>query len=117
MSDRATTNDARRKALDRIEESEFLFKSLLFLMAFLEVGLGITLIVLTDFANRMHVLIFVAACMVYAPIVCGLAALWAHSNRNAQRILRAIELLAQAPDAERPRREVFDGPGDPAESP
>lgn len=98
MSDRPTANDTRRRVLDRIEESEFLFKSFFFLMAFLEVGLGITLIVLTDFSNRVHVLIFVAASVIYAPLVCGLAALWAHSNRNAQRILRAIDLLEPSSD-------------------
>lgn len=100
MSDRSTTNDARRKALDRIEESEFLFKSLFLLMAFLELGLGITLILLTDFSNRVHLLVFLAACVVYAPLVCGLGALWAHSNRNTQRILKAIDLLADSSDTE-----------------
>lgn len=100
MNDRATADEARRKALDRIEESERLFKGFFFLTVFFEVGLGVTLILLTDFSNRVHLLIFLAACMVYAPLVCGLAALWAHADRNTQRILKALELLAEASEEE-----------------
>ena len=64
------------------------------LVILLEVGLGITLIVLTDFSDELHRLIFVVTCVIYSPLICGLLTLWAHANRNTARMLQALERVA-----------------------
>ncbi len=52
-----------------------------------------------DFDNRTHVLILVAAMLVYLTIAFWTWALAAYANLNSQRILKAIDLLHRSPDA------------------
>ena len=94
VSDAALADAAREKVFERLEHSESLFKMLCRLVILLEVGLGITLIVLTDFSDELHRLIFVVTCVIYSPLICGLLTLWAHANRNTARMLQALERVA-----------------------
>jgi hypothetical protein len=59
-------------------------------------GLGlVTYCLLADFSNRLHLLVFVAAMLVYCTIAIGLLALGAHSSVCTQRVLQAIEIASR----------------------
>lgn len=51
---------------------------------------------LADLGNRTHVLLLIATVATYTIIGLGLVALGAHVNRNTLRILRAVQLAAEA---------------------
>jgi hypothetical protein len=81
----------RRTTLDRIDASEKTSWWLLAAAATVE-GLGLLLyLVLMDFSNRLHWLVFIAACLVYGTLALGMFALGAEMKVSVQRILRAIE--------------------------
>ena len=85
--------NVHRAALDRVDQSKRSVLYAIIAAAFAEVILLLTFLLLADFSNRLHVLIFVAACLVYVTLGFGLVALGALLNRNTLRVLAAIELL------------------------
>ena len=85
--------NVHRAALDRVDQSKRYVLYAIIAVAFAEVSLLLTFVLLADFSDRLHVLIFVAACLVYITLGLGLVALGAYLNRNTLRVLAAIELL------------------------
>lgn len=96
MSNRDNVDRIRRAALNHIDAREKEARWLLVAAAIVE-GLGLILyLVLMDFSDRLHWLIFIAACLVYGTLALGLFALGAEVKGHLQRILRAIEELGGA---------------------
>jgi hypothetical protein len=93
MSEQADLNRVRSAALHRIERSERNFKLILCAAALLEALFLLTLILMMDRGNKLHLFLFVTTFGSYTLIVMGLIVLGAHVTRNTQRILKAIELL------------------------
>ena len=86
----------RRTALDRMDESRRHAKGLLIAGAIVEGLMAVAVIWVTDFGDRTQLLIFLCACLVYAPLALGLFALRAFIDHSVERIVRAVELLGQA---------------------
>jgi len=86
---------ARTGALAELERAEARRKSLFLGAALLEAVFLASYLVLMDFRERAHVLILLAAVMVYSILAVGLFALGAHVNLAAARILRSVELHAK----------------------
>lgn len=82
----------RKKVLDDVEQSQRRFTWAIALIAVLE-GTGyLTYILLADWSNRIHVLIFVAALLVNVTVAVGLVVSGAYLNLCMQRALKAIEI-------------------------
>ena len=83
-------------ALDRIDRAERGYQ-LAFLAAIgLEAVVLLAYLVLADFHDRTHVLLLLALVGTYSILGIGLVALGAHVNRNTLRVLRAIQIAADA---------------------
>ena len=93
MNDARRLDDIREAALDRVERSRRWSFVLVIAAAVCEVAGLLALILLMDWSNRTHVLILVAAMLVYLTIAFWTWALAAYANSNSQRILKAIDLL------------------------
>ena len=94
-------NGLRGSALDRMERSERRYKAALFATLFLEtVFIGLFLL-LADFGDRLHVLLFFSSIAIYTILGFGLFALGAHVSRSTLLVLKALELLSER--EERPR--------------
>ena len=58
-----------------------------------EVGFLAAFLLLADFGNRLHLLLFIATITVYSIAAFALLALGAHVSRCTLRVLRALEML------------------------
>ncbi|MGZ5446156.1 MAG: hypothetical protein ACXW31_04700 [Thermoanaerobaculia bacterium] len=100
MSERI--DDLRRNALDRARSAETRFHlavaGLLTAEALLVVGYLLT----ANLREPLHLLILIAAGIVYVPLVFGLVALGAHMNRCTWRIVSAMGNETRDPDGTRP---------------
>lgn len=85
-------NGIRRAALDRMDESRRHAKGLLIAAAIVEGLMAVAVIYVTDFSDRTQLLIFLCACLVYAPLALGMFALRAFIDHSVQRIVTAIEV-------------------------
>lgn len=85
-------DNARRAALDHYEFMDTITKVMMWIAGIAELGLGITMVWLTDFSDPVQRLIFVAAATIYMPLACFVFAISCHAERNSQRILKAIDL-------------------------
>ena len=92
MSDSQRSEEIRRRVLDRMERSETLIKLAIIAAALVEALCLVLLIVLVDFKNPDHLVVLVAAVLVYVTLGLGLVALGGHVTRSTLRILKAIEL-------------------------
>ena len=91
MPNEESVDRIRRSALNHIDKKERASWWLHVAAAVVE-GTGLVLyLVLMDFSNRLHWLIFIAACLVYGTVMLGLFALGAEVKASVRRILRAIE--------------------------
>lgn len=95
MAEKTNLNGVRGKALDRIEKSARNYKLAFFVAGAIEGLFILAFLLLADFSNRLHLLLFVAAMAVYMILGAGLFALGAHVSRNTQLILKALELLEE----------------------
>ncbi len=86
-------NKIRSSTLNQIERNERNYKFSSVGAAFVEMLFIVTFLLLADFSNRIHVLLFIASFSVYTILIFGLIALGLHVNRNTLRVLNAIELL------------------------
>lgn len=94
MSDTKNIDDIRRASLDRVDRTEKHYRAAFFGAAILEVFFLVGFLMLADFkSNRMHLLLFLATIAIYSIVALGLVALGALANRNALRILKALESL------------------------
>ncbi len=89
-------NGIRRAALDRMDESRRHAKGLLIAAAIVEGLMAVAVIYVTDFSDRTQLLIFLCACLVYAPLALGMFALRAFIDHSVQRIVTAIEVSGPA---------------------
>ena len=89
-------NGIRRAALDRMDESRKHAKGLLIAAAIVEGLMAVAVIWVTDFGDRTQLLIFLCACLVYAPLALGMFALRAFIDHSVGRIVRALELAGPA---------------------
>ena len=85
-----TPDDIRMTALRSIERQERLYKACFIGGAVMEFLFFVLFLQLMNLHDRLHVLLFIATVSSYTIIIMGLLALGALTNRNAQRILRAI---------------------------
>ena len=86
-------NEIRSNTLNQIERNERNYKFSFVGAAFVEMLFIVAFLLLADFSNRIHVLLFIASFSVYTILIFGLIALGLHVNRNTLRVLNAIELL------------------------
>ncbi len=82
----------REAALDGVDKADKRVRVSLMIAGTLEGIFLLTYLALMDFGDRLHWLIFVAACFSYFPLVFGLYSSAMYVNLNTQRILKAINL-------------------------
>lgn len=92
MSDESKLDQIRHTVLDRIDQSERRSKLAFFAAVGLETCFLAAFLLLADFSNRLHALLFLSAIAVYSILALGLVALGAHVNRCTERVLKAIDL-------------------------
>lgn len=90
------THNPTGDALDRIDRAERHYKQWFLAAVGVEAVMLPVYLALADFSNRTHVLLLVAMVATYTIVGIGLVALGAHVNRNTLRILRAVQLAADA---------------------
>lgn len=88
-------NEIRGKALDRVAKSERNLKLGVIGFAILDTAFFIVFLLLMDFSNKLHVLIFVASGGFYMLLLIGLIVLGLLVRRDTQLVLRAIDLLEE----------------------
>ncbi len=99
MPDEEALDQIRRSALDQIDQQDKTSLRILIAAGIVE-GTGLILyLVLMDFSDRLHWLIFIAACMVYGTLALGIFSLGAEVKASVQRVLRAIEEIKPADPA------------------
>ena len=86
-------DEIRTNTLKQIEKTEGYYKMAFIAAAIVEVFFFAAFILLADFANRIHLLLFIAAVAIYTILAAGLMALGIHINRNTLRVIRAIESM------------------------
>lgn len=86
-------NGIRRDTLARVEKSERARNLWIAAAAVIEAACLITFILLADFGERLHLLLFVGTLLVYGTLAMGILALGAFTQSWCLRILCAIELL------------------------
>lgn len=84
-------NKARENTLSHIERNERNYKLAFVSAALIEAIFIGAFVLLADFSNRVHLLLFIAAFAVYTILICGLFALGLHVSRCTLRVLKAIE--------------------------
>lgn len=82
----------RRAVLDEVDRSALRYRLAFIAAAIVESAFLAAFLLLADFHNRLHLLIFIAAIATYTIIALGLIALGVHINRIGLRILKAIEI-------------------------
>jgi hypothetical protein len=85
-----------RTVLDRIDRAERNFRIGLLVGAGLETLFLAGLMLLTDFSDRLHVLVFASGVTSYTLTVIGLVVLGAGIQRHVERILQAIATLRKS---------------------
>jgi hypothetical protein len=88
-------NKIRENALNRIEYNERNYNLAFVGAALVEMLFIGAFLLLADFSNRVHLLLFIASFSVYTILIFGLMALGLHVNRNTLRMLKAIEMLGK----------------------
>ncbi len=88
-------NKIRENALNRIEYNERNYNFAFVGAALVEMLFIGAFLLLADFSNRVHLLLFIASFSVYTILIFGLMALGLHVNRNTLRMLKAIEMLGK----------------------
>ena len=73
--DEATIERARRAALDQAEKDERLAGLLTYAAGGIEAAVLVAILFVIDWSNDTHLLVFLCACLVYAPLAFGLLAL------------------------------------------
>lgn len=88
-------SNALTGALDQIDRTEHQYRLAFAAAAALEaLGLG-AFVLLANFGDRTHVLLLLAAVLVYSTLGIGLVTLGIHVNRCTLRILKALELAGK----------------------
>jgi Kef-type K+ transport system membrane component KefB len=85
-----TPDEIRIAALASIERNERMYRWAFAIGVSVEFAFCALFLILMNLHDRLQLLLFIATVSSYTIVVMGLIALGALSNRNAQRILRAI---------------------------
>lgn len=93
MSREPNLERVQSAALQRIEQHERTTRAIVAGAAAFEALFLLAYVLLADFSNRLHLLLLIATVGSYTVIVLSLFVLGTHVSRNAQRVLRALELL------------------------
>ncbi len=88
-------NEIRGKALDRVEKSERNLKLGIIAFLILDTAFFIVFLLVMDFSNKLHLLIFMASGGFYLLLLIGLIVLGLLIRRDTQLVLRAIDLLEE----------------------
>ncbi len=88
-------DEIRGKALDRVEKSERHLKLGIISFAILDTAFFIVFLMVMDFSNKLHLLIFMASGGFYLLLLIGLIVLGLLVRRDTQLVLRAIDLLEE----------------------
>ncbi len=81
----------RAAALKEADRSERLSNYLLIAAGVFEAVVFVMILVFLDWSNTTHVVVFLCACLVYAPLMFGLVALRAWLEGANQRVLAAVK--------------------------
>ncbi|MFZ2491146.1 MAG: hypothetical protein WA208_06660 [Thermoanaerobaculia bacterium] len=100
MSERI--DDLRRNALERARSAEKRFHLAVAGLLTAEALLVVAYLLTANLREPLHLLILIAAGIVYVPLVFGLLALGAHMNRCTWRIVSAMGSEARETDVTRP---------------
>ena len=90
MSDTAL-DGARQAALAEAERSERRARMFVVAAAVMEGALFLAIILVLDWGDPTHLLIFLCACLVYGPIAFGMFALRSYLDVSTQRVLTGIQ--------------------------
>lgn len=93
MPSNQTLDEIRREALNRVDRSERSQRWWIAVAAAIEAACLLTFISLADFSNRLHLLLFIGAILVYGTLAMGILALGAFTQSWCVRILAALQLL------------------------
>jgi hypothetical protein len=91
MFEPKTLDALRSGALDRMERAVRLRRLALVAAALVEVVFLAAFVLLADFGNRTHLLLFLSVLALYWMLGLGLLALGAQQSRNLQIVLRMLE--------------------------
>jgi hypothetical protein len=85
-------DDVRAAALNHMDRRDRRRVMYMAVLAVMEGAFLIAYVLLADFTNRVHVLLLLAAVMVYSLLGIGLFALGSHVSHNTRLVLKALEL-------------------------
>jgi len=86
---------ARRAALAEAEKSERRTGRLLAAAGLFEVVVFVAILFAIDWGDATHVVVFLSACLVYAPLAFGLISLHSALDAATQRVLTGIRFGAE----------------------
>ena len=88
---------AGRAALDRLDRANQRVTMTILLAAAIEAVLLVFVLMVIDFKDPLHQLVFLLAMLTYFTLGLAIVALGAHVSRVQERLLTALELLRDAP--------------------
>ena len=86
-----------RVALDRLDRANLRVTQMILLAASIEAVLLVLVLLVIDFADPLHRLVFLLAMLTYFTLGLAILALGAHVSRVQERLLTALELLREQP--------------------
>lgn len=86
-------DNIRETTLKRIEQTERNYKLMFVGAAVIEAFFLGAFLLLANFSDRLHLLLLISSITIYTILGFGLIALGLHVNRNALRIISAIESI------------------------
>jgi hypothetical protein len=95
-----TVDEVRDDVLSRIDRAQRNYKLAILSAAVVEGIFLLTFLLTVDFKNRTHLLILIGSVMTYTIVCLGLVALGALINRNALRVMQALESVRRSVAAE-----------------
>ena len=91
-----TSSPAGRVALDRIDRANRRVTLTILLAAAIESILLVFVLMVIDFKDPLHQLVFLLAMLTYFTLALAIVALGAHVSRVQERLLTALELLRES---------------------
>ena len=88
-----TTPSASQVALDRLDRANRRVTLLIVLAAAIESVLLLLVLIVIDFKDPLHRLVFLLSMLTYFTLGLAIVALGAHVSRVQERLLNAVELL------------------------
>jgi Kef-type K+ transport system membrane component KefB len=92
-----TSSPASQAALNRLDRANRRVTQSIIAAALVESVLLIFVLMVIDFRDDLHKLVFLLAMLTYFTLGLGLVALGAHVSRVQERLLTALELLRESP--------------------